>query len=94
MSITRITEFEARNEDSSHRLRDLISNGLAVYEASKHCHSCQLLRDHEDQKTFVVIEVWDNIEARNASAKNIPADVVKEVVKLSSGPPYGRTFTA
>ncbi len=89
-----ITEFQAKNEESTHRLRDILSNGLAIYKASEHCRFCQLLQDQDDKKNFVVIEVWDSIEARNASAKNIPTEIVEEAMKLSAWPPHGRNFTA
>jgi quinol monooxygenase YgiN len=65
-----------------------------VYEASEGCRSCRLLRDRDDPKTFLIIEIWDGIEARDASAKKIPGDVVEEAVQLSARPPNGRTFVA
>lgn len=94
MSVTRITEFRAKDEQSSDRLKELVAKGVAIYEASEGCHSCQLVQQHDDQRNILMLEVWESIEVRETAAKNIPGDVVEEAIELSSGPPLGRYFIA
>jgi quinol monooxygenase YgiN len=92
MSVTRITEFQSKDEQSSARLKEFVSKGVAIYEVSEGCQSCQLLQDHDDPKTILMLEVWDSIEARKSASKNIPEEVVEKPMELSSGPPHGRYF--
>jgi hypothetical protein len=41
-----------------------------------------------------MIEVWDSIEAHQASVKNIPAEAFQGVMKLLAGAPSGEYFHA
>jgi quinol monooxygenase YgiN len=92
MSVTRITEFRAKDDESVNGLKDLVLEGVAVYAVSAGCQSCQLLQDQDDPKMILVLEVWDSVHHRNAAARNIPSDVVARAVGLSAGPPSGRYF--
>ncbi len=40
----------------------------------------------------MVIEVWDNAAAHQASVKNIPPRALEEVKKLLAGPPSGAYY--
>ena len=88
MSITRINEFKAQEEQGD-TLRDLIESFLPMIEASDGCLACQVLQRLDDPTQIVVIEVWDSPEAHQASVKNIPPGVFEEAMKLLAGPPQG-----
>lgn len=91
MSITRINEFQAQ-AGQGERLRDLIDSFVPVISASEGCHSCQLLQGMDDATRIVVIEVWDSVEAHQASVKNIPPDALAEARKVLAGPPKGAYY--
>jgi quinol monooxygenase YgiN len=93
MSVTRISEFRAQagKEDA---LRDFLSSLVPAILSSDGCRSCQLLQGHDDVTRFVMIEVWDSIEAHQASVKNIPAEAFQGVMKLLAGAPSGEYYHA
>ena len=91
MSITRINEFQAR-EGRGDNLRNLIRSFVPMIESSDGCLSCQLLQSREDPSRVVVIEVWDSIEAHQASMKNIPPEALQEAMQLLAGPPKGAYY--
>ena len=88
MSITRINEFRAQNEHAA-TLRDLLRSVLPMIEASEGCRSCQVLQSLDDPAQIVVIEVWDSVEAHQASVKNIPPGLLQEAMQLLAAPPKG-----
>lgn len=91
MSVTRINEFRAI-EGSSDMLRDQIVLLVPVIESSEGCLSCQLLQSHKDKNHFVVIEVWNDVHAHQASLKNIRPEVYHEVKKYLAVPPTGEYY--
>lgn len=93
MSVTRINEFQAR-EGQGDALRDLVKSFVPMLEASEGCQSCQLLQNQDDSTKIVVIEVWDSVEAHQASVKNIPQDAMHKAMKLLAGTPKGGYYSA
>ena len=91
MSITRINEFHAQAGQGD-ALRDLIESFMPMIEASDGCLSCQLLQHLGDPTQIVVIEVWENTEAHQASMKNIPPDALQQAMTLLAGPPKGAYY--
>lgn len=89
VSVARINEFRAK-DGQAQVLRDLLASIMPVIEASDGCSSCRLLRDLYDEKTFVIVEVWDSVEAHKASFGNITQEQLEEVTRLLAGPPQGR----
>jgi quinol monooxygenase YgiN len=51
-----------------------------------------LLQGHDNATRFVVIEIWDSVEAHQASVKNIPSEAVAEVMVLLDGMPVGEYY--
>jgi heme oxygenase (mycobilin-producing) len=93
MAITRIGEFRAQaGKDDA--LRDFLSSVVPTIESSLGCRSCQLLQSHDDPTRFVVVEVWDSIEAHQASVRNIPPGAFENVMKLLAGAPSGEYYHA
>ncbi|MES2538833.1 MAG: antibiotic biosynthesis monooxygenase family protein [Pseudomonadota bacterium] len=91
MSITRINEFRAQ-EGSGDLLHQLIKSTVPVIEASAGCQSCQVLRSQKDRNHIIVLEVWESIDAHQASLKTISPDVFHEVKKLLAAPPTGEYY--
>ena len=91
MSITRINEFRAKDGQSK-RVGDFLASIVSVIEASEGCRSCRLLKDLDNGRSFVVIELWDSVEAHRTSAKDIPPEQLEEIMQLLASPPQGRYF--
>ncbi len=91
MSITRINEFRAI-AGSSGVLRDCLESSVPIIEASAGCLSCQLLQSQKDPHHIIVIEVWDSIDAHQASLKNVPPEVFHQTRKYLAAPPTGEYY--
>jgi quinol monooxygenase YgiN len=91
VGVTRINEFRAK-DGQSQRVGDFLTSIVSAIEASEGCRSCRLLQDLDDERSFVVIELWDSVEAHRASAKDIPPEQLKEIMQLLTSPPQGRYF--
>ena len=91
MSITRISEFQAK-DGQTQGLRDFLNSIVPTIEASEGCRSCRLLQDRDDERRFVVFELWDSIEAHKASVKDISPEQLEEVMQLLDSSPQGRYF--
>jgi quinol monooxygenase YgiN len=91
MSVTRINEFRAR-DGKADELRGFLASVVSGMAALAGCQSSQLLQSHDDPIHFVVLEVWDSIEAHQASAKNISPASLARVTELLDGSPRGEYF--
>lgn len=91
MSITRFNEFRAQ-PDKVAELREFLSTVAAGIALLPGCQSSQLLQSHADPARFVVLEVWDSIEAHQASARNIAPESIAQLMKLIDGRPQGEYF--
>lgn len=88
MSITRIGEFQAR-QDSIEEMRDFLISIMPGIKSSQGCESVQLYQSHDDPTKFTMIEVWDRIESHQASVKNIPPEKFAEIRPLIASAPSG-----
>ena len=86
MSVTRIGEFQAL-EGKAERLRALLTASLPAIRSSKGCRSCRLLQSQGDPGRILVIEVWDSVEAHQASVKSIPPEMVEKTRSLLAAAP-------
>ena len=92
MSVTRIGEFQAQ-EGKAERLRALLTAALPAIRSSKGCRSCHLLQSQSDPARILVIEVWDSIEAHQASVKGIPPEAVEKARSLLATAPRAGYYT-
>ena len=92
MSITRINEFRAI-QGSGEILHDRIKSLVPMIESSAGCLSCQLLQSQKDPNHIIVLEVWENVEAHQASLKNVPPQVFHDTRKLLAVPPTGEYYS-
>jgi len=93
MSVTRLNEFRAR-PDKIEELRAFLSTVAEGIAALSGCQSSRLLQSQGDQARFVVLEVWDSIEAHQAAAQNIAPDSIAGVMELIDGRPQGEYFNS
>ena len=91
MSIYRVGEVHA-NEGMDEALRDFLISIMSGIEASEGCETVHLYQSHDDPSAFMMIEVWDNLEAHQASVKTIPAEKLGEIKPLLATSPRGRYF--
>jgi quinol monooxygenase YgiN len=92
MSVTRIGEFQAQ-EGKVERLRALLMAALPAIRSSKGCRSCRLLQSQGDDGRILVIEVWDSIDAHQASVKSIPPEMVEKTRSLLASAPKAGYYT-
>jgi quinol monooxygenase YgiN len=52
-----------------------------------------LLRSLDHPTRFMMIEVWDSVEAHQASLKHIPPGTFKKTTSVLAGPPRGEYFS-
>jgi len=89
MSIAYVGQSQAKSGESD-KLRDfLLSVVLPAVRSSSGCESCLMLQSEDDPTRFIGIEVWTSVEAHRASIKNIPAESIREFMKLVASPPTG-----
>jgi quinol monooxygenase YgiN len=93
MRITRINEFQAKDGQGD-VLRGLLASTVPLIESSDGCQSCQILQSLDDPTRIMMLEVWDSIEAHQASLKNIPPGTFKKMTGILAGPPKGEYFSA
>ena len=93
MSITRINEFRAI-AGSGDLLRDCIQSSVPIIESSAGCLSCELLQSQKDPHHIIVIEIWESVDAHQASLKNVPPEVFHQARKFLAAPPTGEYYTS
>jgi quinol monooxygenase YgiN len=93
MSITRINEFTA-SSGHAEALRTFLASVIGRILGAPGCLSCQLLRHHDDETRFAIIEVWDNIESHQAAASRIPPELLAQARTLLAEPARGAYYDA
>ena len=88
MSIHRIGETQAKPE-TTEALRDFLISILPLIKSSQGCESVTMYQSHDDPTKFTIIEVWDSIEAHQASVKNIPPEMLTQIRPLLASAPSG-----
>jgi quinol monooxygenase YgiN len=91
MTVIRMGEVQAK-EETVDALRDFLYTIIPTIRASEGSISCQFLQNQDDPTKFVIIEVWDSVEAHQASVKNIPAEMIAEMRPLIGGGTAGAYY--
>lgn len=91
--ITRINEFKAPPDQAS-ALGAFLGSVIGLILDAPGCRSCQLLRHHDDETRFAIIEVWDSIEAHQASVSRIPPELLAQAKTLFAEPARGAYYDA
>jgi quinol monooxygenase YgiN len=91
MAITRINEFQSK-PDKAPALRDFLRWVIARILAAPGCRSCELLVQHDDPTRLAIIEVWDSVEAHQASVSRIPPSLLQQAQALFAVPARGAYY--
>ena len=88
MSVKRIGQVQAK-EGCIDDLREFMKSILPLIRGSEGCLSCELLQNQADTSKFLMVEVWESVEAHQASVKVIPPAKLDEIRSLLAAPPSG-----
>src|SRR2546423_15162177 len=91
MQVTRFNHFTA-NADTNDTLRSSLLGLLPMIAASSGCLSCELFQSRDNPARFVVVEVWDSIQAHQAAVKTISTDALTGIQALLQEMPTGEYF--
>jgi quinol monooxygenase YgiN len=93
MTITRIGEMKAQKGQEKALLSFLETVVMPALDASAGMQSYHLLQNQVDPTCFIFIELWDSIEAHQASVKNIDPRQIEIVMKLLADQPRGEYYS-
>lgn len=88
MRVTRINEFEAL-VDHAEGLEALLLDIQAFIEDSAGCLGCRVLRDVQEARRFVILEVWEDRTSHRASLATAPREKFEEIMVMLAAPPFG-----
>lgn len=88
MAITRLNYFTAK-PDQREALAAFLSDVVAAVHKAEGCVSCRLLTDHRDPLEFVILEVWETVDAHQKAAGMIPKERISVVMQYLARPPRG-----
>ena len=91
MAITRINEFQSK-PDKAAALRDFLRSVIARIIDAPGCQSCELLAQRDDPTRLAIIEVWDSVEAHQASVSRIPPGLLQQAQTLFAVPARGAYY--
>ncbi len=91
MAITRINEFQAK-PDRAPALRDFLRSVIARIIDAPGCRSCELLVQRDDPTRLAILEVWDSVEAHQASVSRIPPSLLQQAQTLFAMPARGAYY--
>ena len=91
MPITRINEFQA-NPDNATALREFLRSVIGRIIDAPGCRSCELLVQRDDHTRLAIIEVWDSVEAHQASVSRIPPGLLEQARALFAVPARGAYY--
>jgi quinol monooxygenase YgiN len=91
MSVYRIGEVQAK-EELVEALREFLISIMPMIQSSQGCEGVQLFQSEDEATNFLMMEVWDSVEAHQASARNIPPEKIDEIRPLLASPPSGSYY--
>ena len=91
MAITRINTFEAKPGQAG-ELREFLGSVIALIIGAPGCRSVELLGGHDDPGRLAIIEIWESVEAHQASVSRIPPDLLQQAQRLLGAPPVGTYY--
>jgi quinol monooxygenase YgiN len=75
-------------------LRSFIERVIVpAIESAEGGQACQVYQNQSDPTRFMIVEVWDSLEAHQASVKNITAEEIAEIKTLLADMPPGAYYT-
>lgn len=93
MTITRIGEMRAKTGQEKALQAFIETTVLPALQAAGGLQSCHVLQNAVDPSRFILIELWDSMEAHQASARAIDPRQMETVMRLLAAPPRGEYFS-
>jgi quinol monooxygenase YgiN len=93
MTVTRIGEMKARQGQEEALRLFFETVVMPAVGAAAGNQSYYLMQNLADPTRFIFIELWDSVEAHQASARAIDPRQIENVMKLLSSPPRGEYFS-
>ena len=91
MAITRINTFEAKPGQAS-ELLEFLSSVIALIIGAPGCRSVELLVGHDAPGRLAIVEIWESVEAHQASVSRIPQNLFQKAQTLFGSPPVGTYY--
>lgn len=91
MPITRINHFSAA-DGKEVQLQTFLCSLVPYITNCDGNLMCEVLRQHDSDNKFVVIEQWQSIEAHQQSLANFPSDDMQAAMVLFGAPPSGAAY--
>jgi quinol monooxygenase YgiN len=91
MGIVRINKFVSA-VDKSDELFEFLKSLIPYISKSEGCLSCEVLKDIENEMSFIVIEKWLSKEHHLQSIANFPKEEMQAAMSLFGAPPKGAYY--
>ena len=88
MAITRINTFEAKPGQAS-ELLEFLSSVIALIIGAPGCRSVELPVGDDTRGRLAIVEIWESVEAHQASVSRIPPNLIQTAQTLFGSPPVG-----
>lgn len=93
MTVTRIGEMKAQEGQEEALVLFFETVIMPALDTSAGMQAYHLLQNRVEPTRFVFIELWDSIEAHQASVKNIDSRQIETVMKLLAERPWGEYYS-
>jgi len=93
MSVGRIGEMVAQAGKEKELQAFIQTVVVPAIKASAGGQACQVYQNQSDPTRFMIVEMWDSIEAHQASVKNIKPEAMAKVKTLLADMPPGAYYT-
>lgn len=90
-TITRVNHFSAATEKAA-ELQTFLSSLVPYITSCSGNIMCEVLRQHDNEDKFVVIEKWQDVESHQQSLASFPAEDMQAAMALFGQPPSGAGY--
>jgi quinol monooxygenase YgiN len=85
-------EMRAREGQEAHLHAFIARVIVPALQTAEGCQSCQVWQADGDPGRFLIVETWDNVEAHQASVKEIDPEDIKAIMELLDDSPAGHYY--
>lgn len=91
MTVLRVSEFSAVTGKSA-ELYTFLESLIPYISSSDGCISCELLKHHDEENQFMMLERWESTEYHQLSVTNFPQQEMQAAMSLFGAPPKGTYY--
>jgi quinol monooxygenase YgiN len=88
VSIIFLHEFAAV-PNRTDELRTILRQLVQTLEVASGCRSCQLVQSRDSSARFIVMAIWESLEAHERAVDAMPVDLLQRAMTLVSEMPRG-----